>query len=180
MLTAAGSSRSLAAAITLYVPRARTAPPRRHRRRNIPSHFTSDFSCVSFAAAAAAAARPPRDARRHRRSPSTTGAPTTDDGPPVRSLSPHPFRRPYRGRSLSLIRSLCRTHAPAYASPLHVTGVHRLCQRGWARGWRAGDGGIHRRRAARSLLAHNGRGGGHSIWLPYRWSSVARPFGEKN
>jgi len=39
-------------------------------------------------------------------------------------------------------------------------------------------GGVHTPLppARGALLSHNGRGSGHSIWLPYYWSPVARPF----
>lgn len=107
MLTAAGSPRSLAAAITLYVPRTRTALPRHHHRRNIPSHFTSDFSCVSFAAAA----RPPETLP-------ATACPSDRLPPLLTTVRPFvrcpPFALPSTiSGSVSLTHSLALSHARA-------------------------------------------------------------------
>lgn len=141
------------AAIALY---ARGPPPTlaAARRRNIPSHFTTDYSCECACVRAglcpcACPLPPPPET-------CTTTATAVSFRPPPTTGHP-PLLHPVPGALfLSRARRIPSTHCTRRA-------VGETVPPPAARG---------------ALLSHNGTSGGHSIWLPHRWSSVARPFGK--
>jgi len=121
-------------------------PTTRRTTHYIPSHFTSDYNCAR-ACVCVLYRLPETCTAACTPSSPPTPLPTTNSRPSTIAFSP----------ALASIPSTM--HSTMVVVALAGGGVHTPLPP--ARG---------------ALLSHNGRGGGHSIWLPYCWSPVARPF----